>query len=260
MNTGIGEGASSYVNHSLGDLVERLSGRKNPVFTGHAAQVLSSSVLGISRLRSRKNSVCIVETDEGRLVLKLFLTGRATKESRVLRRALLRRLRVPKIHAAVGNIILMEFIEGPNVCDLMNDTLEGRYAVELGKWFAQFHLAFKRNGLTLVRSDSILRNFLEASNGTYGVDFEEAHVGDGLEDVGQICASILDTDPVFTPKKYELCRTLITAYQEETDSDLTDVELHTANALRLAARFRPSRRRLLTKKASEIKRRRLLTG
>jgi Ser/Thr protein kinase RdoA (MazF antagonist) len=211
----------------------------------------------LHRLKSKKNRVYLVENDAGRFVLKLYRAPhhrRSAVEHRVLQEAFQKGVAVPQPLAFIEKkALLMEYIPGENLCDLLNRRCLAEYADKLAGWYAAFHCCFSQpGGRTLVRGDSNLRNFVLRQDGTlYGVDFEEAAWGNPAQDIGQICASILDTEPMFTPAKAALCRRLIARYgritgQPDLESRLTG---QIAVALRETTRRRPRQRSYLLKQA-----------
>lgn len=216
----------------------------------------------LHRFKSRKNRIYLVESEEGRYVLKLYRAPHhlcSGVEYRVLRKAHRKRTAVPQPLAfAGGRALLMEYIPGENLCDLLNRHCLPEYADQLAQWFGSFHQLFEEpGGTTLLRGDSNLRNFLiHRAGGLYGIDLEEAERGDPARDIGQICASILNTDPMFTKQKFALCRRLISCYGRITERD--DLELSVtgqiARALRETSRHRPGQRRYLLRQARLLER------
>ena len=209
------------------------------------------------RLKSKKNRVYLVENRNGLFVLKLYRAPhhlRSAAEYRVLREASRNGVPVPQPVAFIeGKALLMQHVPGENLCDLLNRRCLPEYADKLARWYASFHRRFSRlDGTALLRGDSNLRNFILREDGyLFGVDFEEAEWGDPARDMGQICASILDTEPMFTPEKAALCRRLIARYGEITGRGSLEGNLvgHIAQALKETARRRPRQRRYLLRQA-----------
>jgi hypothetical protein len=110
-----------------------------------------------------------------------------------------------------------------------------------------YHRAFH---FRIARGDAILRNFISAPDGIVGADLEESSETDTIEDVGQICSSILMTDPPFTEVKWSFARRLVKRYWECTGRDRSD-ELPKAigSAMRYYAQFRPNNAELAAKAA-----------
>ncbi len=216
----------------------------------------------LHRLKSKKNRVYLVENRGGRFLLKLYRAPHhrhSAVEYRVLREAYRKKAAVPRPLASIkGKGLLMEYIPGENLCDRLNRSCLPEYADMLAAWFAHFHRCFGcPGGITMLRGDANLRNFIVHPDGTlFGVDFEEAVPGESDRDIGQICASILDTEPAFTPAKAALCRRLIGRYGCSTgrrglEQDLTGP---IAAALRESARRRLRQRRYLSREAALLER------
>ena len=138
----------------------------------------------------------------------------------------------PPIKMPTSRQILLGYVPGDNLCDRVSAFADPRYAGQLASWFFHFHLA-THNRYT--KGDAHLRNFIvhKRTEAIYGVDFEETHRGDPIHDIGAICASILDTDPMFTSAKKSLCRHLIGRYlsltgmnSSESIIDATLLALH----------------------------------
>ncbi|MFP4170373.1 MAG: RIO1 family regulatory kinase/ATPase [Methanomassiliicoccales archaeon] len=206
----------------------------------------------IRRLPSKKNAVHLLVTGEGDLVAKVFLVDRARHEYQVLLRLLEAGVRVPRPYLREGRVLLMEHVEGENMVDLLNRTLDDRCARALAGWFASLHLSFLEGERTLIKSDSKLKNFIW-NDGVVGVDFEMAREGSPVEDIGEVCSQILDTDPMFTPDKYRLCWELLDEYVALTGIGLIGLNDSIVQSLREAARFRPAQGELLLSKAEELR-------
>lgn len=127
---------------------------------------------------------------------------------------------VPEPIALLEGAIVMAPVDGQVAGDVFDRLIVTRSAVgltseqerladHLARWLARFHNAFD---FGLTRGDSILRNFIVTDKGVVGLDFEESSPGDSLQDIGQICASALATDPPFTEKKVEFARRLADRY------------------------------------------------
>jgi tRNA A-37 threonylcarbamoyl transferase component Bud32 len=211
-------------------------------------------VLMMRRLSSKKNRVHHIHTVCGDLVIKQFFTGKALKEYHVLEQAERFQLKAPKPYAICRDFIVMEYVKGVNMCDVLNELLETKHVVQLAEWFAAFHNAFEQEGKTLIKSDAILKNFLNTENGVIGLDYEFAHVGNPVEDVGEMICHILNTNPMFIPRKYVLCHIFVDAYRNLAKLPLSNLHETVAQALGVAATFRPNQSELLHQKAREIRR------
>jgi tRNA A-37 threonylcarbamoyl transferase component Bud32 len=216
----------------------------------------------IERFPSKKNHVYLVAgiKDGSYAVLKVY--DIATRdflvvEKKVLIQAYQRGVAVPAIISCwEDKALLMEFIKGSNACDVVNQTRDMDIAHGLGKWLAQFHLAFKGKGKSLIKGDTILRNFVVGEipkAKIYGVDFEESRYGDPVSDLGKLCASILDTNPAFTPWKFSYCLRLVEEYAGVYGPvDQRVLEREIAVSLKETATRRPSQREQLLSEAKHI--------
>ena len=178
----------------------------------------------LERFKSRKNRVYRVRANGETKVLKIFSSSESLDREYQMLDLLKDRLNVPRIHSIERRrrMLVMEFIEGKNLCDLVNSTEYDitdnlRIIEKLARWFSDFRLLLKDK--QMVRGDSILRNFiLDYKGEIYGVDFEESRKGRAEEDIAEICISILTTHPEFTEEKFELCKRFLKAYSGNIDT------------------------------------------
>jgi aminoglycoside phosphotransferase (APT) family kinase protein len=131
----------------------------------------------------------------------------------------------------------MQYIQGHNLCDLITEKPAHQYGALLGEWFAKYHQAFQRgeeSKRVLLKGDARIRNFIYHDGQIFGVDFEECVTGHYLTDLAVTCASVLDTNPLFTPGKFALCRSLLEEYSglREIDSSTTLIQAITPHLLR----------------------------
>jgi len=207
------------------------------------------------KFSSKKNSVCLAAYGDKNLVVKLYAMHGARKkvqEYECLTRARRLGLRVPEPISVIENGIILEYIAGENLCDALNREPREEYALALADWYSAWHTAFKQEEGTLLRGDGILKNFIW-NNELWGIDFEESHYGNPLTDISSTCASILNTDPMFTPEKIDLCRILIERYEKQTQVKTSGlINSHIAAALVEAARWRPSGGEMLIDAAGRI--------
>ncbi|MDQ1372474.1 MAG: hypothetical protein QG582_1390 [Candidatus Thermoplasmatota archaeon] len=119
-----------------------------------------------------------------------------------------------------------------------------RLADSLARWLARFHTVFD---FGLARGDTILRNFIITESEVVGLDFEEAVHGDTLLDLGQMCASAMMTDPVFTSQKIAFAGHLADRYWacsgQRRSGDLAGA---VSAAVRHYSQFRPNGQQLLS--------------
>jgi len=157
-----------------------------------------------------------------------------------------------------NHVLVMSYIVGDNVCDLINDakvTFEDKtkIAEQLADWLVKFHSFFKTEARFRLRGDPSLRNFIISRGHLYGVDFEESHEGKPVEDVAGTCGSILSTDPMFTDEKFHLCEKFLEAYRRTAAWTIENVNAEIAYALLERIQWRPKDEELLRKVASKIR-------
>ncbi|MFX0168683.1 MAG: hypothetical protein ACFE89_04905 [Candidatus Hodarchaeota archaeon] len=176
-------------------------------------------VTNLRRLPSRRNEVYKIEgviaPDPSllRLVAKLYHAPGIAQESSILRQAIQQQIPVPRVLGTTTEVLLLEYIDGPNLCDLITVYPAPHYAHLLAAWFAQFHSAFTRNSdQVLLKGDARIRNFLVSFDRVVGVDFEESQTGSYIHDLAVVCGSILDTTPLFTTEKWHLCQKFLQWY------------------------------------------------
>ena len=176
----------------------------------------------IEKLSSKKNSVVKVifnkptEHFPKKIVIKIFRTSNSQKEYSELIKLKNQELNVPKVFFYKNPFLILDYIEGENLCDYINIKLiniqdlnsldnvnRGKIEeslIKLAGWLGNLHinnLVSKDDVSVLNKGDTRLRDFIfNAEKGTlYGVDFEEAYVGNHIDDVAWVCCSLLDTNP-----------------------------------------------------------------
>ncbi len=220
---------------------------------------------------SRKNTVFLSVLDGRLVVVKIFANGAsslAAAEEIILKRCIEKGVVVPGLVGRSGDVLVLEFVEG----ETLADTLDGIWLVErqsgeggssrldaiarsLGAWLAAFHAAFDNNTR---RGDAVARNFIMGSKGVTGIDFEEASDSDVVEDLGEICSSVMSMHPMFTDEKIRFCRAVADSYFAATGEERPeDVGQATSRALRRYAPYREDGE-LLRQKAAEIDKKGLL--
>lgn len=197
--------------------------------------------------KSKKNTVAYVTMNDKPRVLKWFVPGfkkQMKTEYNVLENGA-SKLKIPFPYEfdEKNNVIIMSYITGENLCDLINDEKTSdkekeRLMILLADWFVRFHNLFKKDNQFHIRGDAGLRNFL-LSNRIWGVDFEESRVGKPVEDIASICSSILTTDPMFTSEKFKLCKKFIESYKNSVNWNLGDIYDELSYALLEKIQWRP---------------------
>lgn len=212
-----------------------------------------SPVLEVKRLPSRKNEVHLIRTSGRDVVLKKFDNDRWVSERDILLLCRSQGILVPEPVLSGEGFILMDFLRGPDLRDLINETLDPVYPRALAEWLAHFHLLLEDEKGTLVRSDAKLQNFILTEEGIAGLDFELAHRGDPLEDMGEVCAHILNTDPMFIEEKYDLCNEFLQRYAEVSGRSIQGIAGWIVRSLEEAAHFRPHQRERLLSEAERFR-------
>lgn len=206
----------------------------------------------INRFLSRKNNVYLVRRGDERLILKVFSSDRSDNEYKVLRDAYNANIPVPRPVEQNGQAILMQYVEGRTVNDLVDEGAGPEPVLGVASWLARFHRTFLgEDDRVLLKSDAIFKNFIVADQ-VYGIDFELSRRGLPEEDVGEAISFLLDTNPMFTEDKYRLSFAFIKRYEAESGIILHDIENSIARSLLEAASFRPGQQELIYRKAKDL--------
>ena len=139
------------------------------------------NVLLQRRFESKKNTVGYVVYNGQPRILKWYVPG--LKQNMDLEYSILKKgfsdltLPSPLEKDAENNVLVMSYIMGENVCDIVNDprtALEEKQKVVhlLADWFVNFHTFFKSEDGFRLRGDANLRNFILSRGRIWGVDFE----------------------------------------------------------------------------------------
>jgi len=153
------------------------------------------------------------------VILKLFRTKFAEKEYKALTKLEKQGIAVPKVLFFNKPYIILEKLNGVNLCDLINDNLIDITSLDeldakmrtkiiqsiksLAEWIANLH---KQNIIddkdpsqitVLNKGDTRLRDFIydTSKKEIYGIDFEESYEGNYHDDLAWICCSFIDTNP-----------------------------------------------------------------
>ncbi len=179
------------------------------------------TVLSFEKLPSRRNDVYkVIGSDSSQsiptfLVAKFYRQAGIAHETSILQKAYQHNLHVPAIIGTTADVIILEYIDAPNLCDLITINPDIMLGKMLGSWFANYHTVFSRGGdQVLTKGDARIHNFLVQQTHLVGVDFEESHIGSYVEDLAVVCASILDTTPIFTKPKLKLCTVILGQYAQ----------------------------------------------
>ncbi|HMF31879.1 MAG TPA: hypothetical protein VKK79_10710 [Candidatus Lokiarchaeia archaeon] len=184
-----------------------------------------AKILEALKLKSRKNEVWLVTLQNtpfpghDQVIIKHFQTPNFAVEVEALATATSVHVGAPSILYQGDNYLVLEFLPGPNLCDVVNSTLDSKYIQRLAEWLAAFHNASQQEGGTvLLKGDARLRNFISQDEVVYGLDFEEARQDFFVLDVAEAAGSIFDTspgceDPVFFPVKMKMVGEFLKSYE-----------------------------------------------
>lgn len=175
----------------------------------------------IKRFRSKRNRVYLVRNpaitrQKRNCVLKVFSNpGDLVKEAAFLEILKQQGVRVPRVLHRGSNYLLLEYIDGENLADFVEQMEkkgvppEDVYPIadSLCKWLKSFYRAAQEAlHKRIIMKDVNLRNYIVRDGKIYGIDFEEAGEGSPEEDFGKICAFLLTYRPEYTLLKLELVR------------------------------------------------------
>ncbi|MFW9938606.1 MAG: RIO1 family regulatory kinase/ATPase [Candidatus Thorarchaeota archaeon] len=153
------------------------------------------------------------------LVIKAFKSPNAENEFNTLKKLQQQNMSVPKILFFKNPYLILEKLDGVNLCDFINNKLKNVESLDdldsevkskiiksiekLAVWLTEFHhnnLAYKpgsSESIVLNKGDTRLRDFIydDSKDLIYATDFEDSYKGNHLDDVAWICCSLLDTNP-----------------------------------------------------------------
>lgn len=187
---------------------------------------MGCAITRLDKMFSRRNSVYHVRVIGFDLVTRDYAVKVCTGRSAVEEAYLLTYLRaggvnVPRVIWHDRRIIVLEYIDGVLLADLLEQEQEGPHAwVEaLAVWLRSLHSLIRtENGLCLCMPDLNLRNFIYKNGRFFGYDFEEVVFDRPERDLGGLCAFIMNNDPMFADYKYDIAKRLISSYTSLQDS------------------------------------------
>jgi len=201
----------------------------------------------LRNLPSKQNSVVLMTFNKEtanlprECVVKIFRTGKGDNEVEILKKLKNQNLFVPEIVFYKNPYLILEKVDGINVCDFINKNLANRESIDdlesgikekivlcminLAKWLGNLHknnlVSNNSEVIVLNKGDTRLRDFIYHPNEgiIYGMDFEDAFEGNHLIDISWICCALLDTNPgIFElndPKiKIELINLFLKSYYD----------------------------------------------
>jgi tRNA A-37 threonylcarbamoyl transferase component Bud32 len=220
------------------------------------------NVLVQKRFDSKKNTVAYVVLNGQPRILKWFVPG--LKQNMDIEYTVLKKgfsaLPIPSPFEkdTENNVLVMSYILGQNVCDVVNDSQTGFEEKEkvvqlLADWFVRFHTFFKSEDQFQIRGDATLRNFIRNKGRIWGVDFEESRIGKPSEDLATLCGSLLSTDPMFVDEKFQLCQTFLDAYRKSVKWTVEHINAEISYALLERIQWRPNDEEILRTYATKIR-------
>lgn len=129
---------------------------------------------------------------------------------------------IPEIIYRGSDSLIIEYIQGDLVTDLVERLDTTDWIDELAYWMSKLHRIL-RGSQTLLKGDVNLRNFIYSCGHIYGLDFEETNLGDPRTDLANICFFILTDRPSFTKEKHMMIRRFLNSYENHTGVKLTEM-------------------------------------
>ncbi|MFA5523769.1 MAG: hypothetical protein WDA24_05365 [Tissierellales bacterium] len=130
---------------------------------------------------------------------------------------------VPEIIHKDKDSLIMEYVEGELVVDLVERLDNGDWIDKLALWLSELHKNSKENG-SLLKKDVNLRNFIYRDGQIYGLDFEEIDYGDLRLDLGNICFFILTNEPAFKKEKHIMMKHFLKSYERYSKKEIKDID------------------------------------
>jgi len=149
-------------------------------------------------------------------------------------------INVPRIICKDNNRLIMEYIDGDLVNDLVERLDTGEWIDKLALWFSQLHKISKDSD-TLLKGDVNLRNFIYSNGEIYGLDFEEIRWGDVRIDLADVCFFMLTNTPSFTKEKHIMLRRFLQCYENYSGSKLEKMGRFLRNSKNEAKKRRKKR-------------------
>ena len=174
------------------------------------------------------------QPEEELVVWKQYELGDTMYELAMLKLLNNNKLKVPTVLAASDDGILLQYIEGTNLCHLFAEAEKnGDYAEDivlmLAGWFKKYYRATGGKS----RGDINLRNFIynEHDGVLYGIDFENTVFRSAAYDIGDLLAYMVNYEPAFTEWKCEWVRRAAVAFIMELGLRTDDVRAEYRAAL-----------------------------
>lgn len=229
-------------------------------------EALKVKVLSCKKKLSLRNNVFYVETVSGDGLKRPYIIKEHLHSSNgdeVFFLSTLKRygLNVPEIIWHDSRFVIMQYIRGTLLTDLLASPGGDQelWIEQLADWLKKLHGFINSSSrVCLCKSDLNLRNFIFDGREFYGLDFEDVCFYPPERDLGGICAFILNNDPMFEQWKYQICSSLIKAYERApvnncfTELDLEAIWYYLIEELKAAASRREKQRDFLNGKIKEM--------
>jgi tRNA A-37 threonylcarbamoyl transferase component Bud32 len=183
----------------------------------------------LEKLVSKRNQVYLIKlcesTDRKYAIMKKYsLNNQKFLEEEYENMQMLQEhgILIPGMIYKSSESLIMEYIQGELVADLLERLDIGDWVDGLASWMAKLHkLADGKS--SLLKTDVNLRNFIYSEGQIYGLDFEKVSYGDIRIDLGNICFFILTNTPSFTKEKHIIMRRFLQSYEKHSGIELKDM-------------------------------------
>lgn len=177
----------------------------------------------IKSFRSRRNRVELIQTDEGRVVIKAFFEESSfQKELQIYRSLQDSQVTCPKLIAAEDKLLMLSPLPGQTLVDVLQQqeqtgVINWDVWEKLTDWLLLF---WQHTGL--VMTDVNLRNFMydENTNMLYGLDFEQCREAAPEECAATLAAFIRTYRPENTPLKHRISQFVLTRFAKALEVEM----------------------------------------
>ena len=175
----------------------------------------------LQEYKSRRNRACLVQTEDGRFVVKEFREEAAFQKELQIYRLLNGQLPCAKVIREADQTLTLTRLPGDNLVEcLQQQEQTGLPVWEIWEKLVAWLIAFsERTGY--VMTDVNLRNFLYdgQTNTLYGLDFEECRSGDLGDCAAMLAAHIRLYDPENTVFKQKIAQYVLQLFARSCQLD-----------------------------------------
>lgn len=233
----------------------------NPAIIALVEEKCALRILSTEKIFSRRNEVWRAEgrdLDQCRVccVIKVCTGCDGRQEASILKRLSEWGIAVPAVKWSNHDLIVMEYIDGRILADLMDradDVRSGEWIEPLARWLYHLHKVGKNGEKVCCVPDLNLRNFIFDGRSIVGLDFDEWIWDVPERDLGGISAFILNSRPMFTPDKFQAIIRLIEGYEALGKINRALVREYLWREMQAAAERRADQREYLLSKIEELK-------